>query len=138
MPRDLDAVQNSLTIRDSISGDEIKFFYRTPTSSEIQAYSSASIKRKGNKVLVNPVQPKLKYGLDILLDVRGGDLIYQGKPLTAAVEGWKNILKEKASDLIIVFAAQVFDGSRVSLTEDDMEVVSNEEAAEDVVPFPKS
>lgn len=142
MPRDLDATENSLTIRDAVSGGDVRFFYRTPAPSDMQAYASASIQRKGNKVIVAPVQPKLKAGLDIMTGVREGDFTYQGKPLSSDPKNenyqaaWKDILKEKAPDLIVLFAATIFDGSYVR--QDKQAEVEIEEAGEEVVPFSKS
>ncbi len=139
MPRILDSEQNVITLRDTVCGDQVQFFYRIPLPSEIQAYASASIMRKGGKIVINAVDPKIKYGLDILTGVREGDFIYGGKPLSSDPkspnfrEDWKAILKEKAPDLIIFFAAQVFDGSRVVETE-----IESGEALEDAIPFPKS
>jgi hypothetical protein len=140
MPRDLSKTENVITIKDGISGDNVQFRYRTPTASDIQAYSSASIKRQGNKIILNPVQPKLDYGLQILTGIREGDFIESGKPLSSDIaspnfrENWKELLRQHAPDLIILLASIVFDGTRQA-SDFEAEI---QEATEDAVPFSTS
>jgi hypothetical protein len=140
MARDLSAKENTITIKDGISGDNVQFRYRTPTASDIQGYSSATIKRKGNKVIFSPVQPKLDYGMQILTGVREGDFSFDGKALSSDPasplfrEDWKELLKLHAPDLLILLASLVFDGTRQA-ADFESEI---EEATEDAVPFTKS
>lgn len=141
--RDLKRSENNrLALMDGVSGEKIVVFYATPTASQVKAYRQASIKRKGDKVVMNTFDPALKYGLEILTGFEEGAFGYDGKPISADPESanyredWKNLLAETASDIVTIVAAVAFDGVKVEKTDSGIEFEG--EAPEDVVPLGKS
>lgn len=138
--RELKSNKNILTISDAISGSKIEIYYRIPTASEIQAYMSRLIQRKGNKIKMNIADARLEFGLRILEGFRDGDFGIDGKPISSNpaseyyVDNWKELLKESAPDIIMLLAQTVFEGSRVAKEIEELEF----EDSEEVLPLAKS
>ncbi|MFH2129765.1 MAG: hypothetical protein ABIK68_05265 [bacterium] len=134
MGRRLGDGHNELRIDDNISGDIIVLYYRMPTPSEIAEYDNKQIQRKRNKVNYKQGEVRLVYGEKILLGFRPGDFerpgpdgtwikIASDKDHELYFEGWLDIVKKSASDLISVLARYVFEGSAAD--DDSVELESD-------------
>lgn len=133
--------RNVLKINDMVSGSELEMYYRLPTTQEMVSYQNRLIKRQGKKVLINAFETRLEMGLKILTGFKEGDFGVDGQPISSDAdspnyrEDWKDLLKETASDIVSTLAFAVFEGARIDTGSMDIDF---EEAAEDVVPLPKS
>ena len=131
--------RNQVTIHDNISNTEILFFYRTPTTSELEGFSNMSIQRRGKKIRFRQAEARLQYGLKILTGIRDGDFerLDNGRyvPISSD-EGsphyypqWKEWLRDNAADLVMLLGLHVFDNSaeiEVDDAEDDAAPNSSE------------
>jgi len=117
-----DVERNEMRIVDPIGGDEIMFYYRTPTTEEFVNYSKNHLQRKGKKVVSRVTEARLKYGLEIVTGFRDGDFLKpgpgnKGVPFSADPQSanyepkWKALLKQYAADLLMALAQQVFEGA---------------------------
>lgn len=138
--RDLKRSENNrLALTDGVTGEKIVVFYATPTASQVKGYRQASIKRKGNKVVMNTFDPALKYGLEIITGFEEGAFGYDGDPISADSaspnyrEDWKALLAETASDIVTILAAVAFDGVKVEKADSDIEFEGEE--AEAILPL---
>lgn len=130
MPRVLSGEDNVLLINDNISGSEIQFTYRMPTTSERTAYNNKAWKRQGVKLKNDTTKARLEFGQRLLKGIRDGDfaIVVDGKqvPLSSTIgspgyrEDWKTKVVEFAPDLVEVLASRVFDASAEVLTPDDI------------------
>lgn len=121
MPRILGAEKHVLNIHDNLSGTDIQFEYRMPTTEERTNYGNAAVQRRRNKVTQRMTQTRQKYGAAILTGIRDGDftIMEGGKevPLSSTSgsdgfrEDWKAKLLEHAADLVELLGAQVFEAS---------------------------
>jgi hypothetical protein len=133
---------NRLVMTDGVTGEKIVVFYSTPLASQIKAYRQASIKRKGDKVVMNTFDPALKYGLEIITGFEEGAFGYDGKPISADPtspnyrEDWKSLLAETAADIVTIVAAVAFDGVKVEKTDSGIEFEG--EGAEEMLPLGQS
>lgn len=133
---------NRLALTDGVTGEKIVVFYATPQASQVKAYRQASIKRKGDRVVMNTFDPALKYGLEILTGFEEGAFGYDGEPISADSaspnyrEDWKALLSETASDIVTIVAAVAFDGVKVE--KGDSGITFEGEESEDVLPLAKS
>jgi hypothetical protein len=126
MPRRQAVGDNKLMIQDNVSGDEVGFFYRMPTTAERQGYASMAVQRVGKKIKMNQAGARLKYGLAVITDVVPGsferrDEHGQWVELTREYEGWKEWLKEHAADLVELLAAHVYEASCELIDSDEDE-----------------
>lgn len=120
MPRIIGAERNELIVDDKISGSQLGLYYRTPTTSERQAYLNAAIKRHRNKVTMHHAEARMKYGMAILTGVRDGDFMrmQDGKAVAMSSDPagpnyypeWKREIEGGCGDLVMLLAAVVFDG----------------------------
>lgn len=120
MPRDLKASSNnSITLHDSMTGENITFRYRTPTTAERVEFETSTWQRKGMEVVDNSPETKIDFALRILTGFDEGAFCFDGVPISANPENsgyradWKELLKETAHDLLSVIGATVFLGTRV-------------------------
>lgn len=116
MPRILSDDLNELRIRDNISGSDIVFYYRMPTTAERAAYSNESFRRQGRKVKVGIGETRQKYGLKILAGFREGDFELadhykmSSDPASEFYNAdWKEHIAKHAGDLVELLAIRVFD-----------------------------
>jgi len=129
--------KNELKIRDNLSDSDITLFYRMPTTKERQEYQNATIKRQKNKIEFNHAAARLTAGLNILTGF--SDDSFERKvdgryvPISC-IEGdanyypaWREWVKVNASDLVMLMAARVFDGSATITTEDEKDESPDED-----------
>ncbi len=140
--RDLDSQAfNRITLNDARSGTSIELTYRTPTTQEEVDYQAKAYRRKGKKLLVNSAM-KVNAALAIITGIREGDFGVAGKPISSDPasdnyrQDWKQLLKATATDILLVFAAAIYEGTRVEndfAADLDYEVVD-----EDDLPLAKN
>lgn len=143
MPRILSDDLCQMKIQDNLSGSEIVFIYRMPTSEERIAYSNNTINRKRNKVSFAYAKTRRIYGLKILTGIRDGDFLIKkdnkNVPLSSNRnsahydEKWKEHVAEYASDLVELLASQVFDIPAEALETDDLVIEDNQEPVEEEI-----
>lgn len=120
MPRILSDDLNILNIRDNLSGSDIAFSYRMPTTAERIGYSNAVVQRRNGKIVNQAAKTRIEYGLKILAGIREGDFLVKAAggenvclssdPESAFYrEDWKAQVKTHAADLVELLAIQVFD-----------------------------
>ena len=119
--RDLDDfTDNELTIRDAKTGGECTLLYRDIESSDIVEYRSISYKKQGGgKVKVNITKAQIHMAMKIVTGFKEGYFTLKKKPVSSDpdspsyYERWKELLKRKAPELLVVLATQVFEGNAV-------------------------
>ena len=112
---------NELKINDNLSNSTIILYYRDPTTEERVGYANESVVRKRNMVVTRITETRLKYGGLILTGFREGDFVTKKDgqiiPMSANPNSpnfcpdWKDQVTRKASDLLMLLGAQVFDAS---------------------------
>jgi len=113
--------KNSLKIADNISGTTVTMYYVLPTNKQRLAYQNASVERKGNQIVNKTAEARQEYGLEILTGVGAGDLevmrdgawvpLITDAGATGFDPDWKDVVLERAADLVELLAAHVFDVS---------------------------
>ena len=138
--RDLgDFTDNELVIRDGKSGGKCTFFYRDIETPDIIKYRSLSYKKKQGKVKVNITKAQITMALDIITGFKDGFFVINKKRISSDFEspdfykGWKELLKRKAPDLLVVFTTAIFEGNSVGGNTVDFEPEFSE-AEEDDIP----
>ena len=140
MARSLSDDINELKIFDNISGSSIVMYYRDPTTEERTAYANASVRRKRNKIITKVPETRIEYAEKIMTGFREGDFTIKkdGQPQPISSEPsspnyypeWKNLLRKKASDLLMLLAGHVFDGSAETEDAEPDGLVEDEDAGE--------
>lgn len=127
MPRELKiSEQNELVIFDSLTGEKIKFFYKTPTTDNKIAYQSAvmnSLTKKGGMEDVFKIQ--LEWAKKFITGFEPGYFFVDGVELTTATPAWKEIIAETAGDLLIAFAKYLFGESSYVIKEESRPFLMN-------------
>ena len=121
MPRSFSDDTNELIIFDNISNSQIVLNYRMPTTRERTAYANESVSRQRNKIVTKVPETRIKFGEIILTGFREGDFTIKKNGKTVPLSSdpsspnyyseWKTMIREKAADLLMYLASQVFDGS---------------------------
>lgn len=137
--RDLgDFTNNELTLLDGKSGGECTFFYRDIESEDIVKYRSLSYKKKAGKVKVNITKAQIIMAIDIITGFKDGFFCINGKAISSDSQSpnfykeWKNLLRRKAADLLVVFTTAIFEGNAVKGNSVDFEPEFIEEKKEDL------
>lgn len=116
--------KNEMTIADSISGDEITLYFRTPSNSERQRYFADLWGRDGDNIKDNSQEARLNYGAEILMGIEDDEFGFKDadekiKPFSSDPENkknyradWKELIKEHAPELVEFLALRVFEGLR--------------------------
>ena len=138
--------RNRVVFNDTVSGTKIGVYYETPTVAQVKGYRQASIRRQGNKVVMNTFDPALKYGLEIITGIDEGAFGYDGQPISADPvsphfrQDWKMLLAETASDIVTLVAQVAFDGVRMDNGDGALsfEGEKDGEVIEEALPLAKS
>jgi len=127
------SLNNELKIHDNMSDSDIVLFYRTPETSERQAYQNLALQRKGKNIKFNQAEARLVHGLKILTGFREGDFTRDvngeknvpyssDKSSPHYLETWKEEVEAGAADLVMLLAAHVFDASaEINAGEEEIE-----------------
>ena len=126
MPRYLGRTDNKVKLVDGISGAEIEFSYRTPSTTELQEYfSSGVIKDADGKAKLNGVVARVAFAKEILTGIRDGDFLdAEGKPISSDASSadfrtdWKDLVEQGAADLLNLFVLATFDRTVMQTQED--------------------
>ena len=124
--------QNTLIIKDAISGTDIELYYRLPLTSERVAYQNKLVSRKNGKIQIHAIEARIEFGLKILTGFREGDFGFDGKPISANPqsqnykENWKELIKATAADIVNAFAFVIFEGASLQ-TEPEIEPEEDED-----------
>lgn len=146
MPRILSAAGNSLRLIDNLSGSQIEFYYRLPTTREHTAFQNECIQRKGRKVVNRYPETRLKYGMKILTGIRPGDFeIDDGAGGTRPIASdnahkdfladWRDHVEKYAGDLVQLLAAHVFETpASIDDQENGDKSIDDQDDDEDIEP----
>jgi len=139
--RRLGAQENFLTLHDNLSDTKIRLYYRMPTTSERQSYTSRRFVRKGKKMIDKTEEVRLADGKKILTGIREGDFEKQQGDTWVTFSSdeksklydpdWKNRVEKDGADLIMLMAAQVFEGSAHVADSDDEDDAQDESGEEE-------
>ncbi len=132
-------------INDGTAVHEILF--RRPTKQEIAAYTTSLFKRKGNQIIQQVHESRIKFGLRIMLGFVKGTLSYQGKPFSSDPndpdyrKDWKLLFEKSAPDIVMALAQTIFEGTSVNVGEpgegpEFIDAVAALEAEESEMPDP--
>ena len=126
--RDLgDFTDNELTLRDAKSGGECTFLYRDLETEDLVEYRSLAYKKQGAKVKINVTKAQIHMALKVITGFKTGFFALNGKAISSEptnseyYEQWRQLLKRKAPDLLVVFCVAIFDGNAVKGNNADFE-----------------
>ena len=135
--RDLgDFTDNELVIRCAKSGGQCTFLYRDIETPDIVKYRSLSYKKTQGKVKVNITKAQITMALDIITGFKDGFFVINKKAISSDSDspdfykGWKELLKRKAPDLLVVFTTAIFEGNTVKGNAVDVEAEFSEEESD--------
>lgn len=118
-------VINELTLNDQVSGDQVTFQYRLPTTEERVQYNRQLWKRERNKVKSAVEETRQLFGNKIMIGftkgafaklVDGKTVLYASYPADPDYDPeWRALVKKYAGDLLSFLAATVFEGTSRSI-----------------------
>jgi len=124
----------TLEIKDNLSGKMLEFTYRLPTQAERDAYTKATIKHKGNKVLskANTFPEQTALGKRVLLGFKKGCLANESGQIISADRidpdydpNWKDLLAKYRPDLLATVGRLVMKTTSTPDEENNFEVVED-------------
>ena len=108
--------KNEIHIYDKLGGANIIFYHRTVTSSDRLRYKSLTIEKLNAGVkMENIVEEQLDFVLEFITGVSEGAFGVNNKPISSDeknknyYEGWKAVIREKASDVLETVKTILFD-----------------------------
>jgi hypothetical protein len=114
-------VVHEMIIADTVSGMNLSFFYRVPTTSERQKYMSGLWKRTGDDLQDISFETRIKWGKKILTGigedqfafrVEGENKIISSNPKNANYRAdWKDLIEQYLAEMLWLLAFRVFEGS---------------------------
>lgn len=123
MPRDLTVFdRNELTLRDSVSGTDIVFYHRTPTTADRVRYQAARYRRDGTRLVMCFRSAAIAAGAGVLTGIREGDFTLgrdeSGQPVPLSSDpasphyrpDWKDHVEAMAGDLLFILGHVLFEG----------------------------
>lgn len=113
--RDLkSSTKNEFIVFDQISGSKVKLFYKTITTEDRLNYNSEIVRTLSKtKDVKDALKIQIDWSEDLITGFREGDFSVDGKPISSDpdsenyYEGWKGLLKETASDLLLLFSKTI-------------------------------
>jgi hypothetical protein len=149
-----------MEIPDPLSGKPFGVYYRMPTTKERVAYArklSGGRNDNPEDAVDRVYAAREEFGFEIITGVRDGDLGIEEevgsetKPISSTPESpdycekWKDVLKDSCADLILKFAAKIFEGEpfpeefqekRLKMFIDEyVKANTKEEEKNEIVPF---
>ena len=108
--------KNEINIFDKLGGTNIIFYHRTVNSSDRLRYKGLTIEKlnAGGK-MEDIVEEQLDFVLEFITGVSEGAFGVNNKPISSDpqnknyYEGWKAVIREKASDLLETVKTVLFD-----------------------------
>jgi hypothetical protein len=114
-------VKHEMVIADTISGEHLSLFYRTPSTEERQKYMSAMFKRVGDEIQDHSFETRIKWGKKILTGIGEDQFAFQVEGENQTISSnpenknyradWKDLMEQYLSDLLWFLAFRVFEGS---------------------------
>ena len=108
--------KNEVHIYDKLGGTNIIFYHRTVNSSDRLRYKGLTIEKLNAGVKMEDiVEVQLDYVLEFITGVSERAFSVNNKPISSDqknknyYEGWKGVIREKASDLLETVKAVLFD-----------------------------
>ena len=108
--------KNEIHIFDKLGGTNIIFYHRTVNSSDRLHYKSLTIEKLNAGVKMEDiVEEQLDFVLDFITGFSAGAFSINDKPISSDpkkknyYEGWRAVIREKASDLLETFKNILFD-----------------------------
>jgi hypothetical protein len=123
-------VRHEMVISDAVSGAEITFFYRIPTTTERMDYFSNLYKREGEELVDHSSETRLFWAKKIITGVGEDCFGFQPKrkkksdpepeiaPLSSDKKSdnyrsdWLDLIVQLAPDLVEFLVVRVFDGAK--------------------------
>ncbi len=117
----------ALAVHFAATGEDIDLYYRTATTKERLAYSNATMRREGKKVLmVQNVYPlQVRYGKQFVTGFQEGAFTVDGVPISSdpAAEnhypGWKDLLEGACPDALALVCRAVINAASTARDLDD-------------------
>lgn len=113
-----------VTFTDKISGCDITFFYRLPTTEERAWYANSIVVRKKKKVETKIGTTRFEGGLKVVTGFKEGNFatekgLISSDPDSLLYEpGWKGLITKFASHLLMALGAHVFESVDVDEEEE--------------------
>lgn len=114
-------VKHEMIIADTISGTNLSFFYRVPTTEERQQYMASLFKRVGDEIQDHSFKVRVKWGKEILMDLGENQFAFfvegEATPISSDPNNknfradWKELVERYLADLLWFLAFRVFEGS---------------------------
>ncbi|EHJ46336.1 hypothetical protein DFW101_0319 [Solidesulfovibrio carbinoliphilus subsp. oakridgensis] len=126
--------QNILEMKDKISGVLLEFSYRLPTQAERDAYTKATMRHKGNKVLskANTFTEQAALGKRVLLGFKKGCLANEAGQIISSDKtdpdfdpSWKDLLDKYRKDILAAAGRRVINSTSSPDEENNFEVVED-------------
>lgn len=120
MPRELkQSEQNEIVLFDALTGEKVKFFYKTPKTDNKIAYQSAMMNSLTKKSGIEDVYKiQLEWAKKFITGFEPGYFLVDGVQLTIETPAWKDVIAETAGDLLIAFSKYLFGESSYVIKED--------------------
>lgn len=108
--------KNEILIFDKLGGTNIIFYHRTVIASDRLSYKSLTIEKLNAGVKMEEIaEQQLDFILEFITGVSEGAFSINNKPISSDpkskkyYEGWKSVIREKASDLLETVKTVLFD-----------------------------
>lgn len=120
MPRSLkNESKNSIVLQDTVTNEEVKFYYRRPESSEIVRYQSKVYRAgKGGQIEIDG-DLKVEMAMEILTGFEKGffldenDKVFSSDAMdTDYRSDWKEMVQKLGSDLLLSIASVAYESTR--------------------------
>ncbi|MHC1788662.1 hypothetical protein [Solidesulfovibrio sp.] len=126
--------RNIMEITDRVSGRKLEFHYRLPVQAERDAYTKATVKHKGNKVMTkaNVFPEQVALGKRVALGFKKGCLANEAGQIISSDKmdpdydpNWKALLEKHRPDILARIGQQVLNSTRTTDEENNFEVVED-------------
>jgi hypothetical protein len=123
-----------LEMKDRLSGANLEFHYRLPIQAERDAYTKATVKHKGNKVMTkaNVFPEQVALGKRVALGFKKGCLANEAGQIISSDKmdpdydpNWKSLLEKHRPDILARIGQQVLNSTRTADEENNFEVVED-------------
>ncbi|NDY57398.1 hypothetical protein G3N56_11665 [Desulfovibrio sulfodismutans] len=127
MAFELKPTRHVLTVHFAATGEDIDLYYRPAKPKERLAYSNATMRREGKKVLMvqNPYPLQVRYGKAFVTGFPDGAFTVEGKPVSSDPEAegyypeWRELMEEACPDALALVCQRVMSAATVARDLDD-------------------
>ncbi len=122
-------VIHEIVFADPVSGSELSFFYRVPTTDERKTYLASMWKRVGEVLEDHSYDTRIKYAKKIITGIGEGQFAFEGedgegnsKVIQISSDpknehyraDWKELIEQYLSDMLWGLSRNVFEGAHVT------------------------